>query len=185
MMPVLTWVVSALLADDLLALNRATGILRRRNLPVGAVSVGPGGRPGSLRLTCIVSSDRAAADRLASALRKMTEVREVSVYAEGEGTCREHALVRVRVSPAQLSAILDVISLYEATILNETPQELLLEASGSAPLMVSFIRALEPFGIFDVARSVTPLPPQQAPLDTAGAPRASIAAPRIGTAVPA
>ena len=178
-----TWVVSVLMQDDLLALNRATGIIRRRNLPVGSVSLGPTARPGILRLTCVVSSDRDAADRMANALRKMVEVREVHVYAEGECASRGHALVRVPVSPAQLSALLDTVSLFQATVVEESPRELLIEATGAEPLLRSFLRALEPFGILDVSRGGTLVLPPQCASGGLAAPAAL--PPRVAAAIPA
>ena len=41
----------------------------------------------------------------------------------------------------------------EARIVEESPDELLIEATGTGPFMVSLLRALEPFGILDLARS--------------------------------
>ena len=183
--PVSTWVVSVLLQDDMLALNRATGIIRRRNLPVGNVSLGPTGRPGTLRLTCVVSSDHAAADRLAHALRKMVEVRAVSVHAEADCAVREHALVRVRISPAQLSPLLDAVSLFEAAIVEESPYDLLIEATGTGPFMTSFLRALEPFGIIDMARGGTLVLPRQAVPGAAGSARPAAPSSRVPAAIPA
>jgi acetolactate synthase-1/3 small subunit len=180
-----TWVVSVLLHDDLLALNRAAGIIRRRNLPVGSISLGPTGRPGVLRLTCVVTADRGATDRMANALRKMIEVIEVAVHAESDCTSREHALIRVRVSPVQLSALLDVVSLFEAAVVEESPQDLLIEATGTTPFMTSFLRALEPFGILDLARGGTVVLPR-APAGSPAAPaRPAPAVPRVATAIPA
>jgi acetolactate synthase-1/3 small subunit len=178
------WVVAVLLQDDLLALNRATGIIRRRNLPVTSVSLGATGRPGTLRLTCVVNSDRDATERMANALRKMVEVREVNVYAEGACTCREHVLVRVRVSPAQLSALLDTIALFEATVLEERPHDLLVEATGAEPLLTSFLRALEPFGILDLSRGGTLVLPPSAPGAGDSAAPAALP-PRVAAAIPA
>lgn len=181
--PTPTWVVSAQLADDLLALNRALGILRRRNLPVAGVSLGPTGRPDTLRLTAIIRSDAAAAERTANALRKMVEVREVALHPDRDCTIREHALVRVKVTPAQLPALLDVVSLYAAQVIEESPAELLLEATGPGPSMASFLRALEPFGILDLACGGTvclPAPPAPNP-----AAPARPAAARIAAAAPA
>jgi acetolactate synthase-1/3 small subunit len=180
-----TWVVSVLMQDDLLALNRATGIIRRRNLPVGSVSLGPTSRAGTLRLTCVVSGDRAATDRMANALRKMVEVREVNVYAEAECASREHALVRVRVSPAQLSALLDAVSLFEATVVEESPHDLLIEATGAEPFMMSFLRALEPFGILDLARGGPLVLPPPSVAGAAHAFRPAALSPRVAAAIPA
>lgn len=180
-----TWVISVLIEDDLLALNRATGIIRRRNLPIGSVTLGPSARTGTLRLSCIVTADRAAADRMANALRKMVEVREVVVYAESECVAREHALVRVRVSPAQLSALLDAVSLYEATIVEESPNDLLIEATGTAPFMVSFLRALEPFGVLDLARGGSLVLPRKPAVEPASAARPPAQTPRFPAAITA
>jgi len=179
-----TWVVSVLLADDLLALNRAVGIVRRRNLPISGVALGPTGRPGTLRLTCVVTTDQAATERMANALRKMVEVQSVAVYPESECTAREHALVRVRVAPAHLSALLDAVSLYDATILEESAHELLIEATGTAPFMMSFLRALEPFGIVDVARGGTVILPRHVP-DAATGLRGQVPMARLKDPIPA
>lgn len=179
-----TWVVSAFLDDDLLALNRAMGIIRRRNIQVPSISLGPCARAGVTRLTCIVESDEAATERMANQLRKMVGVSEVLVYAESECAGREHALARVRVSPAQLSALLDTVALYDARIVEESAHDLLLEATGTAPFMVSLLRALEPFGIMDLVRGGTlALPPAPAP--EAELPRAGAPAPRAASAIPA
>jgi acetolactate synthase-1/3 small subunit len=180
--PIPTWVVSVLVADDPLALNRAMGIVRRRNLPVSSLSLGPTGRAGTVRLTCVVTSDPAAAERMANALRKMVEVRGVTVHAEAECVSREHVLVRVRATPAHLSALLDAVSLYDATVVEESPQDLLLEATGSAPFMVSFLRAIEPFGVLDVVRGGALVLPRLPSADPASIPRP---ASRHADAIPA
>jgi acetolactate synthase-1/3 small subunit len=180
--PVPTWVVSVLVADDPLALNRAMGIVRRRNLPVTSISLGPTGRAGTVRLTCVVTSDPSAAERMANALRKMIDVRGVTVHAEADCVTREHALVRVRATPAHLSALLDAMSLYDATVVEESPHDLLIEATGSAPFMVSFLRAIEPFGILDVARGGTLSLPRLPQADPASTPRPAA---RLADAIPA
>ncbi len=179
-----TWVVSALLDDDLLALNRAIGIIRRRNLNVPSFSLGPSVRDGVTRLTCIVEGDEAATIRMANQLRKMVGVQEVLVHAESECTGREHALVRVRVSPAVLSALLDTVALFDAAVIGESPHDLLIEATGSAPFMVSLLRALEAYGIIDLVRGGTLALPPAAPPD-GGAQRPSAVPPRVATAIPA
>jgi acetolactate synthase-1/3 small subunit len=182
--PVPAFVLTALLDDDLLALNRATGILRRRNLPLAGLSVGPGARPGTSRLSCIFASDPDSVERLANQLRKMIGVREVLVVPEEACTVHEHLLARVQAGPARLSALLDVLSLYEARVVEEGPGELVVEATGPSPLIGSFLRALEPFEVLDVVRGgAVPLPPKSHALERAAAPVAPV--PPRPTAIPA
>src|SRR6266508_2546085 len=53
-----------LLDEELVALNRAVGELRRRNLPITSIAVGPGDAPGQARLTVIVDTDEVTAELL-------------------------------------------------------------------------------------------------------------------------
>lgn len=181
--PVPTWVVAVLIEDDLLALNRAVGIVRRRNLALSGLTLGPSGRAGINRLVLTITGDPAATARMANHFSKMAEVRGVTVHPESECTAREQALVRVRVSAVTLSALLDAVALYDARIVEEHPEDLTVEATGTAPFMVSFLRALEPFGILDLARgsglALPPRPAEATPLAAAPAPA------RLPTAIPA
>jgi acetolactate synthase-1/3 small subunit len=176
--------VAVLLEDDLLALNRAMGIVRRRNLAVASISLGPSARMGIAQLTCILPAEAAAVDRVANQLRKMVGVLEVTVTPESECVTREHALIRVRTSVAQLAGLLDTATLFQATVLEESPHELLLEATGTPPMLASLLRALEPYGVLDVVRSGAIALPRPTAGDPA-AERVPPTAPRIATAIPA
>lgn len=182
--PLPSWVVAVLLEDDLLALNRAVGIVRRRNLVVASVSLGPSTRIGVSRLTCIVVADQSAVDRMANQLRKMVGALEVTVLPEADCVNREHALIRVRVSSAELAGLLDTIALFQATVIEESTRELVLEATASPPILGSLLRALEPFGVLDVVRSGAIALPRSPATDPAGG-RAGLPAPRVAAAIPA
>ena len=150
--PTASLVVTALLPDDLLALNRAIGIIRRRNLNVTSLVLGPSGRPGLSRLSCIIEGEPATTERMANQLRKMVGVAQVLVQPEADCTTREHALIRVRVATMHLAGLFDTIALYDALVVEESPHELTLEITGAPPLVVSLLRALEPFGVLEIAR---------------------------------
>lgn len=154
-MTVPTMVVTLLLPDDLLALNRAIGIIRRRNLDVTSLVLGPSGRPGLSRLSCIIEGESATTERMAGQLRKMVGVAQVLVQPEADCTAREHALIRVRVATAHLASLFDTIALYDALVVEESPHELTLEITGAPPLVVALLSALEPFGVLETARGGT------------------------------
>jgi hypothetical protein len=58
--------LSVLLQNELVTLNRAFGMLRRRNLSIKSIAVGPSASPGLARLTIMMQTDQATADRTAS-----------------------------------------------------------------------------------------------------------------------
>jgi acetolactate synthase-1/3 small subunit len=148
-----SWVISVLLEDDLLALNRAIGIIRRRQLPVESFRAGPAAGSGATILTLVLGADQAQVDRLAAQLRKMVGVREVVVRAEEAVAVRELLVARVAVERGREAALLDLLALYDAGLVADAAGEALVEATGSPPLLTSLLRALEPFGVLDTVRS--------------------------------
>jgi acetolactate synthase-1/3 small subunit len=147
--------VSVLLEDRWITLNRAVGLIRRRNLPVRSLAVGPTATPGISRLTIMIHSDTATADRAVQHLQKVVGVRAAVAFPAREGVVRELALVKVRAPHERYGELLDVVQLYNATVVDDTADAMIVELSGSEAFVLSCIRALERFGVVEVARSGT------------------------------
>jgi len=147
--------VSVLLEDRWITLNRAVGLIRRRNLPVRSLAVGPTGTPGISRLTIMIHSDTATADRAVQHLQKVVGVRAAVAFPAREGVVRELALVKVRAPHERYGELLDVVQLYNASVVDDSADAMIVELSGSEAFVLSCIRALERFGVVEVARSGT------------------------------
>jgi acetolactate synthase-1/3 small subunit len=147
--------VAVLLEDRLITFNRAVGVLRRRNLPVRSIAVGPTGTPGVSRLTIMIHSDEATADRAVKHLQKLIGVREAVAFPARDGVARELALVKVRAPADRYGELLDVVQLYRAAIVDDSPDALIVELTGSESFVLSGLRALERFEVVEVARTGT------------------------------
>jgi acetolactate synthase I/III small subunit len=147
--------VSVLLEDRWITLNRAVGLIRRRNLPVRSLAVGPTATPGLSRLTIMIHSDTATADRAVQHLQKVVGVRAAVAFSAREGVVRELALVKVRAPHERYGELLDVVQLYNASVVDDSADAMIVELSGSEAFVLSCIRALERFGVVEVARSGT------------------------------
>ena len=145
--------VTVLLEDRLITFTRAVGLLRRRNLPVRSIAVGPTVTPGVSRLTVMIQSDEATAARAVQHLQKVVGVREAAAFPTRDGVARELALVKVRASGDRYAELLDVIQLYHASVVDDHPEAVIVELTGSEAFVLSCIRALERFEILEVARS--------------------------------
>lgn len=145
--------VSVLIEDRLITLTRAVGLLRRRNLPVRSFAVGPTATPGLSRLTIMIQSDEAAAERAVQHLQKMIGVRDAAALPPGAAVTREIALVKVRAPAARYGELLDVLQLYHASVVDDAADAVIVELTGSEAFVLSCLRALERFEILDVARS--------------------------------
>lgn len=147
--------VSVLLEDRLITLNRAVGLIRRRNLPVSSLAIGPTATPGLSRLTIMMQSDSATAERAVHHLQKMIGVHAAIAFPTLDGVARELALVKVRASHDRYAELLDVVQLYNAVVVDDAVDGLIVELTGSEAFVLSCIRALERFEVVEVARSGT------------------------------
>jgi acetolactate synthase I/III small subunit len=147
------YAVSILLEDRLITLTRAVGLVRRRNLPVRSLAVGPTVTPGLSRLTLMIHSDTATADRAVQHLQKVVGVRAAAAFPARDGVVRELALVKVRAPHDRYGELLDVVQLYNAAVVDEAAEVMIVELSGSEAFVLSGIRALERFGVVEVVRS--------------------------------
>ena len=145
--------VTVLLEDRLITFNRAVGLIRRRNLPVRSIAVGPTTTPGVSRLTIMIQADEETANRAVQQLQKVIGVREAAVFAAQDGVARELALVKVRAPADRYAELLDVVQLYHASVVDDSPEAIIVELTGSEAFVLSCIRALERFEVLEVARS--------------------------------
>lgn len=148
-----TFALTVILDDSLLTLNAAMGLLRRRNLPVRSVTVTPAAAEGRSRLFAMIDADPAAAQRVALLFERLVGVEEARVTPAGQAVMREMALVRVRPEQDAYAELLDVLGLYHASVVEEGAEGLVVEVSGPDTFVLSCLRAIERFGIVDVARS--------------------------------
>jgi acetolactate synthase I/III small subunit len=147
--------VSVLLEDRLITLNRAVGLIRRRNMPIRSLAIGPTGTPGLSRLTIMMQSDIATAERAVQHLQKMIGVRGAIAFPTLDGVTRELALVKVRAPHHRYAELLDVVQLYNGVVLDDSNDGVIVELSGSEAFVLSCLRALEAFQVVEVARSGT------------------------------
>lgn len=145
--------VTVLLEDRLITFNRAVGLIRRRNVPVRSIAVGPTVTPGVSRLTIMIHSDEATAERVVQHLQKVVGVQEAAAFPARDGVTRELALVKVRARGDRYGELLDVVQLYHAAVVDDNPEAAIVELTGSEAFVLSCIRALERFEILEVARS--------------------------------
>jgi acetolactate synthase-1/3 small subunit len=149
----MAYALSLCIDQELLSLNRAVGELRRRNLAIESLAVGPGNGPGETRLTVIVNADDATAEMAMRKLDKLSGVHGATRFRIEDAVTRELALVKVRVPPARFAALLEVCARYKATVVAELPDEAIVELAGSGSCILAFVGALEPFGIRELVRS--------------------------------
>jgi acetolactate synthase small subunit len=147
-----TQVLSLVIADDNpFALSRAVGLLRRRNVELRSLALGPGPADGSSNLQFVVQTDRADAERIAMLFEKVVGVQQATTISPERAVQRSLALVRLAPPGARLGELLDVLQLYRAGLIDDSGDAVIAQVAGAEAFVLSCLRALEPFGIQDVA----------------------------------
>ncbi len=101
----------------------------------------------------MVQADSATAERAAQQLQKMIGVRGAITFASLDGVTRELSLVKVRASHDRYAELLDVVQLYDAVVVDDAADGMIVQLSGTEAFVLSGVRALERFEVVEVARS--------------------------------
>lgn len=134
-------------------MDRVVGMLRRRQVAVRSVALGPAAEDGRTRLTVVFDGDGAAADRLARLMRNVVGVHSAHALPVDRVIARELALVTLSPAPDQRVECLDALSLFGAEVLDDDGHRLVAEVTGDAVFVHACLRAVERFGLQDVART--------------------------------
>jgi len=145
--------VSIVVEEALIPLDRVLGAIRRRNLPLIGLSVGPGPAPGTARVFATIGATDLDVDRLVRQLRKLIGVQQASVRTGQSPEVRQLALIRLPAPGQRRAALLQALTGVEGSVISDQPAELLIQIAGPPATIEAGLRLLAPFGILDVARS--------------------------------
>jgi acetolactate synthase-1/3 small subunit len=143
----------ALVEDKPGVLNRVASLFRRRAFNIESLSVGRTAEPGVSRMTIVIDSDQASAERVTAYLYKLVNVLQVDDLGAQPGIARDLALVKVAVSNGDRQALLRVVDETRAHIVDSGEQTMTLEITGEPPHVDAVIARLEPLGIVEMVRT--------------------------------
>ena len=86
-------------------------------------------------------------------LLPMVEVIKIVELDFATSVQREHMLVKVRTDNATRSNVIEVVNLFRASVVDYASDALVIEVTGDKGKVDAMLRALEPFGIKEIAQS--------------------------------
>ncbi|MGE0591296.1 MAG: acetolactate synthase small subunit [Vicinamibacterales bacterium] len=143
----------ALLEDRPGVLNRVTNLFRRRAFNIESLTVGRTSEPGVSRMTLVIDSDQASAERVTAYLYKLVNVIEVEDLGVVPAVSRDLALVKVAVTGHDRAALMRVVDETRAHVVDTGEQTITLEVAGEPGHVDSVIARLEPLGIIEMVRT--------------------------------
>ena len=145
----------ALMQDKPGVLDRVASLFRRRNFNIESLSVGHSETSGISRMTLVIEcEDHIQQEQVVKQFRKLIDVTKVVEDVTPDvAVYRELALVKVAASLENRSAIIQLVDIFRAQVIDVAPTSLTVEITGTEDKVASFVDLLRPFGIKELART--------------------------------
>ena len=145
--------LSVLVEDESGVLSRISGLFARRGFNIESLAVGPAEQSGVSRLTMVVEGDDRTLAQMSKQLNKLINVLEVNDLTRTPAVERELMLLKVSAPEENRAAILDLVQVFRAKVVDVADQALTIEVVGDAGKLVAIENVLESYGILEIART--------------------------------
>ncbi|HLV03128.1 acetolactate synthase small subunit [uncultured Georgenia sp.] len=136
-------------------LTRVAGLFARRAFNIHSLAVGPTEHPEISRITVVVDAAELPLEQVTKQLNKLVNVIKIVELEPEASVQRELLLVKVRADDASRTAVLQVVELFRAHVVDVAPDAVTIEATGSHSKLQALLTALEPHGIREIVQSGT------------------------------
>jgi acetolactate synthase-1/3 small subunit len=136
-------------------LDRIASLFRRRNFNIESLSVGHSETSGISRMTLVVDCDtETQKEQVVKQFHKLIEVTKViDDVTPDRAVYRELALIKVSANIETRSAIIQLVDVFRAQVIDVAPASMTIEITGTEDKVDSFVNLLRPFGIKEMART--------------------------------
>ncbi|MCS7252446.1 MAG: acetolactate synthase small subunit [Armatimonadota bacterium] len=134
-------------------LARIAGLFRRRGFNIESLSVSTTDDPTVSRMTIVVGGDDATIEQITKQLNKLIDVIKVQDHTGEDVVERELSLIKVSCEPEQRSEILNLVTIFRASIVDVGANTMMIEITGTEDKINAMLELLRPYGILEVART--------------------------------
>ena len=134
-------------------LARIAGLFARRGYNIDSLAVGPTEHDEVSRMTIVVSVEDSPLEQVTKQLNKLVEVIKIVELDGSASVNRELLLVKVRADADTRGRILDVVELFQAKVVDVSPDTVVIQSMGNVDKLADLRRLLEPFGIRELVQS--------------------------------
>lgn len=146
-------ILAALVENRPGVLARVANLFRRRSFNIDSLSVGRTQRDEMSRMTIVMESDSAEADRLVKNLYKLVDVVHVDHLHSRSSVVREMALVKVKADSSNRREVIQLCDIFRARIIDVSAESLVVEITGEEEKLENFTELVRPFGIVEMVRT--------------------------------
>ncbi len=145
--------LSVLVENKSGVLARIAGLFSGRGFNIASLSVGETENPDLSRMTIVVEADHRMLEQVVKQLRKIIETVKVEDFADRPFVSSELLMIKVAVSGAKRSEVMDVVEVFNGKVVDIDHNSLTIRFVGEPVLLDDVMEMLKPYGIKDVART--------------------------------
>jgi acetolactate synthase I/III small subunit len=134
-------------------LTRVAGLFARRGFNIDSLAVAPTDDPRFSRITVVADAESAPLEQIVKQLDKLINVVEINELDPANSVERELMLVTVAAPPSKRGEIMDLVRIFDATVMNVGLDEMMLSLAGSPNRVDDFSQLLRPYGIVEIQRT--------------------------------
>src|SRR5215831_12692760 len=134
-------------------LTRVSSLIRRRGFNIESLTVGHTERPGVSRMTIVMDSDERAVPRIEANLYKLVNVISVENMTPTPAVFRDLAMIKVAATQASRGAIMQLVDVFRARVVDVSPESLIIEITGTEDKIDGLVEMLKPYGVLEMART--------------------------------
>jgi len=147
--------ISILVENNAGVLARISGLFARRGYNIHSLAVGITDDERISRITIVAEGTDYTLEQIEKQLNKLIDVIKVRSLPADKLLARELMLVKVRCTPEQRSALIDIAEITTAKISDVSPETMTLELSGNQNSLSTFEELLRTYEIIEIVRTGT------------------------------
>lgn len=145
--------LSVLVQDQPGVLARISALFSRRGYNIESLAVGPTETPGISRMTIVTEVDDNSLEQITKQLNKLINVLKIVELEDSAAVERELMLIKVKADDQNRTAVLQLVELFRAKVVDVSSDAVTIEATGSREKLEALCDGLQPYGVKEIVQS--------------------------------
>lgn len=134
-------------------LTRVAGLFARRGFNIDSLVVAETENPVVSRMTITIDEQDQSVEQVTKQLHKLISVLKITDLDPAGSVERELLMIKVRADASSRSAIMQIVEIFRAKIVDVSPEVLIIEMTGTRDKVSALMELLAPFGVVELMRT--------------------------------